>query len=756
MAHIIRTVLVLLAVCMAFLQATATPNNGTNLPCDNPTMKSAVFCNSSEPIEVRLADLMRRLTTDDFPTFLSNNGLGAESIAMPPYQWWSEGLHGVADSAAVFFTPPFSSATSFPQVCTTAASFNTTLFRAVGDTIGREGRAMANFGHAGLTYWAPNVNIFRDPRWGRGQETPGEDPLLNSRYGLNFVQGMQNNSMDPTRLRVSGCCKHFLAYDMEDSDGDIRYSFNAQVSEYDLQNTYLVAFESCLSPAGGAASGLMCSYNAINGVPACANQYFMTDVARGQWGFNGYITSDCGATGNVYRWHHYTTSEDQTVGVTLAAGEDLDCGYLLSFNLLQAIANGNATSAEAVHALNNTFRVLFRLGYFDPWDEQPYRTKLGPQDVNTPEAQELAIDAARQGIVLLNYNTSYLPLDANIIRHVAVMGNNANNSVSPLGNYHGTPPYVITALQGIQQQVSNVSFLEVLSTPTDMNTTFFPQACQLAKTADTTVLVIGIDQSVEAEGLDRTSIDFPGNQNFFVETVANCAFEVEKRITVVAYSGGSLDYSFIRKQPGVGALLWAGYPGQGGGKALAEILFGVVSPSGRVPTTIYPASFVNEVQMINMDMSANATTGSPGFTYRYYTGKVVYPFGWGLTYTNWSLIPVHWNMMSAEEMDAALATRRTSELNTELALGSLVVNITNTGTRSSAFTLLYKISYDPPGPVVGGTLSDFQKVFLEPGQSTLVTLNAVSHAISTDGGKSVRRGMYRGTVNEELAHTFTI
>ena len=752
--NMIRPIL-LLSMALLAVQSHALRAAADVPPCENPINRGALFCNVSATLDARVADLLSRLPLNETPALFMNGALGAASIGMPPYQWWSEGLHGVAYSPGVNFGGNFPAATSFPQVCTTAASFNTTLFAHIGDVVGREGRAMNNHNRAGLTYWAPNINIFRDPRWGRGQETPGEDPLLTSRYAHHFVRNMQNNSMDPSHLRVSSCCKHYLAYDMEDSDGFSRHDFDAIVSQYDFENTYLVAFQSCMHQNGGASSGVMCSYNAENGVPSCANSKFLTDVARKEWGFNGYITSDCGAVSDVMDQHHYTSTADATLNATLSAGMDIDCGTLVSLDLMHAVSSGTLPKATVYEALKHTFSVLMRLGYFDPESAQPYKS-LGPADVNTPAAQKLALEAAEQGIVLLNYNTSYLPWSRTAVRNIAVLGNNADNENAQQGNYYGHAPYVITPRDALSK-MANVSYLQVLSNAQDTSTQYFAQACAMAKSADTTLLVIGNDQLVESEGHDRVRIGFPGNQDLLVHTVANCASQVGKQITVVAFSGGSLDYSMIKSEPGVGAILWAGYPGQSGGQALANILFGLISPSGRLPTTVYPSNFVEAVAMTNMQMEANATTGSPGFTYRYYTGNVVYPFGWGLTYTNWSLVPIQMKMHSSlgSKIDELLR-EHVHDLRTEVHVGSLLINITNTGTRASSFTLLLKVTVEPPGPVVGGTLSDFQKVFLEPGESKSVELGISAPSVSFDGMKTARRGKYALRIDDEIHGYFTI
>jgi beta-glucosidase-like glycosyl hydrolase len=360
----------------------------------------------------------------------------------------------VAGSPGVTFAAPTPYATSFPEPSVSAASFNHSLWAAIGNVIATEARAFANVGHAGLTFWTPNINIVRDPRWGRTMETPGEDPYLNGEYARVFVNGIQVGE-DPRYLKASPCLKHYAAYSLENYNGMQRYSFNAVVSDQDLADTYLPAFQAGVTE--GHSSGLMCSYNAVNGVPSCANDFLLQEILRDTWNFDGYVTSDCDAVSCIINNHHYTNTSDQTVYDALTAGTDTDCGWppqqgsgYYAQNLGQALADGSV-SLEFLQQqpLTNLYTVLFRLGLFDNPENQPYR-QIQPSAINTPASQELALDAARQSIVLLK-NNGALPLSKSAVRSIAVVGPNANVTTTMQGNYYGTAPYLINPVAGFQQ-----------------------------------------------------------------------------------------------------------------------------------------------------------------------------------------------------------------------------------------------------------------------------------------------------------------
>jgi beta-glucosidase-like glycosyl hydrolase len=726
----------------------ATPPSNTT-PCFGAPYTSFPYCNQSLTIADRIANVLARLEPSNYPFLFGNSAGEIEQgdLYLPSYQWWSEGLHGVANSPGVTYTNAVPSSTSFPQVCTTGASFDRDLFTAIGDTIGKEGRAMNNLGQAGLTFWAPNINIYRDPRWGRGQETPGEDPYLTSVYAMHFVRAMQNNSMDPTRLRVSSCCKHFTAYDLENWGGQLRYSFDANVSEYDLANTFLPPFEACMHAEGGAASGTMCSYNAVNGIPMCASP-MLQDVARNWFGFNGYITSDCGATSCTQYDHHYTKYPYQTIDAVLNAGEDLDCGSFITTYLTECMANNSVAKAIAEKRLGELLSVQMRLGMFDAPELQPFKT-LNASDVDTPEARALALRAAEEGIVLLENNNGYLPLDPTSLKTVAVIGPNAASGFVMLGNYFGQPPYNVSVLEGVQQWGQEhgfeVLYAQGMPTVTANNYTGFDEACSVAAKADVVIMAMGIDQTVEAEGNDRDSIGFPGFQDLLVLHVMRCT---KNPVVVVTLSGGSLDYSNFNQDPRLGGLLWAGYPGQSGGTAIANIIFGAVSPSGRLPHTVYPAAYTDQVEMSDMRMESDNVTDFPGRTYRYYVGPVVYPFGWMHTYTNFSVVILN-NTRGVVSASRDIEPQARPGLTLPMAtpVNELTLNVTNVGRMASGVSLVLKITNLDPGYDVGGTVSDFTRVHLAPGESAIVTLYPHLHSVLHNPTghpleRRVRRGKY--------------
>eukprot|EP00760_Papus_ankaliazontas_P014535 PhM_4_TR16096/c0_g1_i1/m.90063/K15920/XYL4; beta-D-xylosidase 4 len=610
---------------------------GTNLcahldsPFPNPCVRpddrfhDAAFCNTSLTVDARVNDLVPRLTTYDKIGLLGHLANAAMSVRLPPYSWRQNAPHGIYGG----YHMPVSNATSYPQVSLTGATFDADIFARVGRAIGRAARVLSNLNNAGLTFWAPNVNIYRDPRWGRGQETPGEDPYLTSVYAANFVYNFQNGKEDPTRLQASSCCKHFAAYSLENWGGQNRHTFDAIVSPQDLADTYTPSFEACAHQDGGAASGVMCSYNSVNGKPSCADPYLLTTLARDTWGFQGYVVSDCEAVNDVLEQHHYTNTTDATCAATLKAGMDLDCGTFLQTHTAQALADGAVQMSDVDAALRHMFAVQFRLGIFDPVEDQPYK-RLPADIINSDENAALALEVAQKGIVLMQNKKNGLPYQPNAVRTVAIIGPNADAGVVMQGDYAGPAPYLTTPRAALEARLGqgNVRYARG-SDVTGTNTSGFAEACSAAsgRDVDAVIFVIGRDQSMATEGIDLTDISVPEIQRALIGNVTACA-PTTAHITVLVMAGGSMDVSSVEAD----ALLWVGYPGQLGGPAIVSLLFGDVAPSGRLPFTIYPSKYVDEVSMFDMGMRPNATNGNPGRSYRFYTGEPVYPFGFGLGY----------------------------------------------------------------------------------------------------------------------------
>ncbi|KAG2301097.1 hypothetical protein Bca52824_029748 [Brassica carinata] len=502
-----------------------TSSNAQSTPvfaCDvagNSSLSTYGFCNTALKIEARVADLVGRLTLQEKIGFLVNKANGVTRLGIPTYEWWSEALHGVSYiGPGTHFSGQVPGATSFPQVILTAASFNVSLFQAIGKVVSTEARAMYNVGLAGLTYWSPNVNIFRDPRWGRGQETPGEDPLLSSKYASGYVKGLQETeSSDANRLKVAACCKHYTAYDVDNWKGVERYTFNAVVNQQDMDDTYQPPFKSCV--VDGNVASVMCSYNQVNGKPTCADPDLLSGVIRGQWKLNGYIVSDCDSVDVLYKNQHYTKTRRK----------------------LQLYLSTQDSSMEIQRSKSGG---------------------LGPKDVCTPLNQELAAEAARQGIVLLK-NTGSLPLSPTTIKTLAVIG-----------------------CSNVACAVADVD-----------------AATKLAADADATVLVIGADQSIEAESRDRVDLNLPGKQQDLVTQVAKAA---KGPVLLVIMSGGGFDVTFAKND----AKIAESY-----GLVILEKLEALPS------LTSFLAVIIQKVPMTNMNMRPDTSNGYPGRTYRFYTGE---------------------------------------------------------------------------------------------------------------------------------------
>eukprot|EP00698_Gefionella_okellyi_P025800 TRINITY_DN957_c0_g1_i2.p1 TRINITY_DN957_c0_g1~~TRINITY_DN957_c0_g1_i2.p1 ORF type:complete len:847 (-),score=150.04 TRINITY_DN957_c0_g1_i2:90-2630(-) len=650
---------------------------GSLANCQQPELAAYPYCNPALSADERAVDLVARLTMDEKMSQLIHESAAILRLGVPFYDWWSECLHGV-------LSPCGSRCPSvFPEPIATSASFNASLFGALADAISTEARALNNENPdlTGLTYWTPNINIFRDPRWGRGQETPGEDPYLTSVYAIQFIRGLQGNN--PHYTKVVGTCKHYAAYDLENWHGITRHTFNAIVSDHDLTDTFLPAFDACARLA--EAQSVMCSYNEVNGVPSCASSYLQQNVLREQFNWTGYIVSDCDAVADIQLSHHYTNDSAQTCGVAMKAGTDLDCGNFYQA-MPSAVKAGTVSEAQIDIAVQRLFVARFRLGMFDPPEMVPFK-QITMDSVDSWQHKDLALDAARQGIVLLNNSAGLLPLSKSAT--VAVIGPNANATDDLLGNYHGSYPFVISPLQGIINKGVKVIYEEGCQMDTD-DISKIPAAVKASQDADVTVLVLGLDQSQESEGNDRTSLQLPGVQMQLVAAIA----QLNKPTVVVLITGGPVAVDWIRYNMDTVLLAW--YGGEMAGYALSDVLFGDYNPAGRLPITYYPAAFVEQIPMTDMDMRT-----SPGHTYRYYTGQPLWEFGHGLSYTTfstqWAVQPI----TSGSTADTVM----------------FHVNVTNTGTLAGDEVVLAFVSVSTAGAPLK-QLFGFTRVHLQPGEAT--------------------------------------
>ncbi|XP_074380768.1 putative beta-D-xylosidase 7 [Apium graveolens] len=719
--------------------------------CDssNPLTKSYPFCKTSLSFTQRANDLVSRLTLDEKVSQLVNSAPGIPRLGIPAYEWWSEALHGITNAGkGVEFTGGIVGATSFPQVILTAASFDANLWYRIGQAIGTEARAVYNEGEAtGMTFWAPNINIFRDPRWGRGQETPGEDPLVTGKYAVSFVRGIQGDSFgggklkDGDHLQASACCKHFTAYDLDRWHGVTRYAFDAIVTKQDLADTYQPPFQSCIQQA--KASGIMCAYNRVNGVPNCADYNLLTNIARGQWNFNGYITSDCDAVSIIHDAQGYAKEPEDAVADVLKAGMDVNCGSYLQNHTKSAVMKKKLPVSQIDRALRNLFVVRMRLGLFNGNPKNLIYGNIGPNLVCTKEHLTLALEAARNGIVLLKNSAKLLPLSKTRTSSLAVIGPNANSANTLIGNYAGPPCRSITVLAAIQSYVKNTVYNKGCNA-VKCTSASISEAVDIATKADHVILVMGLDQNEEREDFDRVDLVLPGLQQSLITSVAKAA---KKPVILVLLCGGPVDVSFAKYNPKIGGILWAGYPGEAGGTALAEIIFGDHNPGGKLPLTWYPKDFV-KVPMTDMRMRPQPSKSYPGRTYRFYTGKKVYPFGFGLSYSRYSynIVSVtesqhYLNPLSVKQGLANSSSAQymlVSELGTEScekARFSATVEVQNHGEMAGKHPVLLFVKQAkhsegmPMKQLVG-----FQSVALDGGQKAAVefTLNPCKHLSVAD------------------------
>ncbi|KAK9084421.1 hypothetical protein Scep_030892 [Stephania cephalantha] len=590
------------------------------------------YCDKSLSYYDRVKALVDGMTLDEKVGQLGDRAAGVARLGLPPYLWWSEALHGVSSTGhGTFFNATVPGATSFPTVIVTAASFNETLWKTIGQVVSNEARAMFNLGNTGLTFWSPNINVVRDPRWGRVMETPGEDPFVVARYSVNFVRGLQDlegaetaTDLNSRPLKTAACCKHYAAYDLENWLGVDRWHFNANVTEQDMLETFSYPFEICVRE--GDASSAMCSFNRVNGIPVCADPKLMKQNMRDEWGLHGYIVSDCDSIEVIVDGQKWLgDTEVDAVAQVMKAGLDLDCGkYYTNFGKA-AVEQGKIKESDIDNALKNLYAVLMRLGYFDG---MPMFDSLGKQDICSADNMELAADAARQGIVLLKNNAT-LPFTN--VKTLAVVGPHANATDAMIGNYAGVPCKYTSPFDGLSKyaQVTYEPGCDIAC----KNESLIFKAMQASMNADATVILVGLDTSMEREGVDRVDLNLPGYQTQLINQVAMVS---KGPVVLVVLTAGVLDIGFAKDNPNINAIIWAGYPGQEGGQAIADILFGKYNPGGRLPLTWYQANYVDQVPMTSMLLRPDDTLGYPGRTYKFFNGTTVYPFGYGLSYSTYN------------------------------------------------------------------------------------------------------------------------
>ncbi len=580
------------------------------------------FLWKNKPNYDRAVEIVDKMTVEEAASQLLHSSPAISRLGIPEYNWWSEGLHGVARAGT---------ATVFPQAIGLAAMWDDNLLKKIAKVISTEARAKYNASsslgdrdiYKGLTYWSPNINIFRDPRWGRGHETYGEDPYLTSRYGVSFIKGLQG---DGKYLRVAACAKHFAAHSGPES---LRHEFNAEVSPKDMNETYLPAFKTAVKEAG--VESVMGAYNRTNGEPCCASQKLLVDILRNDWKFDGHVVSDCWAVKDFHTNHHYTKLPMESASLAVRMGCDLNCGCTYE-HLLEGLDAGLITEKEIKTSATRLMQTRERLGLMSDdceYDAIPYTV------VNDIEHQKLALKAAEESIVLLK-NDGILPLDTSAIKTVGVIGPNAYSEEALYGNYNGDSDNWITNLDGLREyfEAENIRIIYSLGAHLWKTTEdglakpgkYLREAITVAKYSDLIILNIGLDGRLEGEEGDTGNSDASGDKKDLLlpksqRILCEKVLALGKPVIMVLNSGSSIDLSAYENK--VSAIIQCWYSGEKGGKALANVISGKTSPAGRLPLTFY----YNENSLPDFtDYSMHNRT------YRYYKDKVWYPFGYGLSY----------------------------------------------------------------------------------------------------------------------------
>ena len=583
------------------------------------------YLDESLSFEERAKDLVARMTLEEKASQMVYTAPAIPRLGVPGYNWWNEALHGVARAGT---------ATMFPQAIAMAAMFDAEMVEKIGGVIAEEGRAKYNENvrqndrdiYKGLTFWSPNINIFRDPRWGRGHETYGEDPYLTARLGVRFVKGVQGD--DPKYLKAAACAKHYAVHSGPES---LRHEFDAVVSKQDLYDTYLPAFEALVKEAD--VESVMGAYNRVYGQPACAND-LLTDILRKQWGFKGHFVSDCGALSDFHLHHMVTDTAPESAALAVKHGCDLNCGAVY-LHVLTAIQEGLITEEEITPSVERLMLTRMKLGLFDkdcPFHDIPYSVN------DCDEHRALSLEAARRSQVLLK-NDGLLPLDVDKLGSIAVIGPNADSQQVLKGNYNGTASQYVTILEGIHEICDGKARVyyaegchlyrdrvEGLSLPGDR----LGEAVAVAQQADVVVLCLGLDPTIEGEegdasneygAGDKAHLNLPGQQQKLLEKVV----AVGKPTVLILSSGSALAVNFAQEHCNAVVQNW--YAGSFGGRAAAELLFGKFSPSGRLPVTFYKST---------EDLPAFTDYAMEGRTYRYLHHEPLYPFGYGLSYAKFA------------------------------------------------------------------------------------------------------------------------
>lgn len=664
--------------------------------------------------EKRARELVAQMTLEEKAFQMVHGAPAIERLGIKAYNWWNEALHGVARAGV---------ATVFPQAIALAATFDEDFIEEVADAISTEGRAKFNVQqkfddtdiYKGLTFWSPNINIFRDPRWGRGHETFGEDPYLTSRLGVRFVEGIQGH--DENYMKAAACAKHFAVHSGPE---DLRHEFDAKASRQDMYETYLPAFKACVQEA--RVEAVMGAYNRTNGEPCCGNKTLLQDILREEWGFKGHVVSDCWAIKDFHEGHGVTSGPLESVALAVTNGCDLNCGNLFIY-VKEAVERGMIPQERVDEALVHLFTTRMKLGLFDekgktPYDDIPYTA------VDSKEMQDLNLRAAEKCVVLLKNEGNLLPLDKSKINTIGVIGPNANNRKALIGNYEGTASRYFTVSEGIQEYVGDEVRVLVsegchlyqdrisgLSEGKDRDS----EVKAVCEASDVIIMCLGLDAGLEGEegdqgnqyaSGDKPDLNLPGRQQEILEI----AYESGKPVVLVLLSGSALAVNWADEH--IPAILQGWYPGAQGGRAIARVLFGDKNPEGRMPVTFY-RTLEELPEFTDYSMKDR--------TYRYMKNEALYPFGYGLSYTDFAYSDV---TVSSEVVGTEGIVLKTV--------------LTNAGSREGTETVQAYVKADREG-TPNAQLKGIKKVTLKPGESREVTITLPLSAFALYDEQAVNR-----------------
>ena len=660
----------------------------------------------------RAEELVSKMTLEEAASQLRFDAPAIERLGIPEYNWWNEGLHGVARAGT---------ATSFPQAIALGATFDEELMGKIGETVSTEGRAKYNeissMGdrdiYKGLTFWSPNINVFRDPRWGRGQETYGEDPYLISRLAIPFIKGLQG---DGEYMKAAACAKHFAVHSGPEEK---RHEFDVKPTPKDLRETYLPAFEACIKEAGVEA--VMGAYNRVNGEPCCGHSY-LQDIIRDEWGFEGHIVSDCWAIRDFHEHHKVTKTPEESAALALNKGCDLNCGCTY-VHLMKAYNKGLVTEEAIRKAAVRLFTTRYLLGMFDKTEFDG----LTYLDVETKESIALAKRASDEGIVMLK-NDGILPIDKDKVKVISVIGPNADARLPLMGNYYGTSSEYITALEGIRNAAGDdvrilysegcdISRTKPDPLSRDYNT--IAEAEAVMKRSDLVILCIGLNETLEGEegdqgnqyaSGDKSNLSFPKPQLRLIEAVKKAG----KPFIVVVMTGSAMDLTPFSEE--ASAILQAWYPGARGGLSIGDIVFGKVNPSGKLPVTL--SRSVDDLPDFEDYSMKNRT-------YKYTEHEPLYPFGFGLTYGKVTIA-------NAAVSDTSANARENGF--------DVTVSVKNEGSvKTGEVVQIYAKALEDKNEVRNYKLIGFKRITLDAGESADVTISITADALKvvTDDGERV-------------------